>query len=53
MYDIYYAHHQWKYNTPIELYELDLISRKWEIWLWMYWVTKLLQGSQMSNHTQV
>ena len=27
MYDIYYAHHQWKYNTPIELYELDLIRR--------------------------
>lgn len=27
MYDIYYAHHQWKYNTPEEAYELDLIKR--------------------------
>lgn len=27
MYDIYYAHHQWKYNTPEENYELDLIRR--------------------------
>lgn len=27
MYDIYYAHHQWKYNTPEEYYELDLIRR--------------------------
>ena len=27
MYDIYYAHHQWKYNTPEEAYELDLIQR--------------------------
>lgn len=27
MYDIYYAHHQWKYNTPEENYELDLIQR--------------------------
>lgn len=27
MYDIYYAHHQWKYNTPEETYELDLIRR--------------------------
>lgn len=26
-YDIYYAHHQWKYNTPEENYELDLIQR--------------------------
>lgn len=25
MYDIYYAHHQWKYGTQIEQYELDLI----------------------------
>ena len=24
---IYYAHHLWKYNTPIESYELDLIKR--------------------------
>ena len=27
MYDIYYAHHQWKYNTQIETYELELIRR--------------------------
>lgn len=27
MYDIYYAHHQWKYNTKEEAYELDLIRR--------------------------
>lgn len=27
MYDIYYAHHQWKYNTKEEEYELDLIRR--------------------------
>lgn len=27
MYDIYYAHHQWKYNTPEETYELNLIRR--------------------------
>lgn len=27
MYDIYYAHHQWKYGTPIEKYEIDLIKR--------------------------
>ena len=27
MYDIYYAHHQWKYSTQIETYELDLIRR--------------------------
>lgn len=27
MYDIYYAHHQWKYGTPVEIYELDLIKR--------------------------
>lgn len=27
MYDIYYAHHQWKYNTPEEAYELTLIKR--------------------------
>lgn len=27
MYDIYYAHHQWKYNTPEETYELNLIQR--------------------------
>lgn len=26
-YDIYYAHHQWKYHTPVEGYELDLIRR--------------------------
>lgn len=26
-YDIYYAHHQWKYGTKIEQYELDLIRR--------------------------
>lgn len=25
MYDIYYAHHQWKYNSEEERYELDLI----------------------------
>ena len=24
---IYYAHHLWKYNTPIEEYELNLIKR--------------------------
>lgn len=27
MYDIYYAHHQWKYSTQEEQYELDLIRR--------------------------
>lgn len=27
MYTIYYAHHQWKYGTQIEQYELDLIKR--------------------------
>lgn len=27
MYDIYYAHHQWKYGTKIEAYEIDLIKR--------------------------
>lgn len=27
MYDIYYAHHQWKYHTEEESYELDLIRR--------------------------
>ena len=27
MYDIYYAHHQWKNNTTVELYELSLIRR--------------------------
>lgn len=27
MYDIYYAHHQYKYNTVEESYELDLIRR--------------------------
>lgn len=27
MYNIYYAHHQWKYGTQIEQYELDLIKR--------------------------
>lgn len=27
MYDIYYAHHQWKYGTQVEEYELDLIRR--------------------------
>ena len=26
-YDIYYAHHQWKYGTKLEQYELDLIRR--------------------------
>ena len=24
--NIYYAHHQWKYGTEIEEYELDLIK---------------------------
>ena len=28
MYDIYYAHHRWKYGTEIEKYELDLIKRR-------------------------
>lgn len=27
MYDIYYAHHQWKYHTREEEYELDLIRK--------------------------
>lgn len=27
MYDIYYAHHRWKYRTEIEKYELNLIKR--------------------------
>ena len=27
MYDVYYAHHQWKYGTPVEAYELDVIRR--------------------------
>ena len=27
MYDIYYAHHRWKYGTEIEKYELELIKR--------------------------
>lgn len=27
MYDIYYAHHQWKYGTKVEDYELTLIRR--------------------------
>ena len=27
MYDIYYAHHQWKYGTKVEEYEIDLIRR--------------------------
>ena len=27
MYDIYYAHHQWKYGTKIEEYEIHLIKR--------------------------
>ena len=27
MHNIYYAHHQWKYGTQIEQYELDLIKR--------------------------
>lgn len=27
MYDIYYAHHQWKYGTKVEEYELSLIRR--------------------------
>lgn len=26
-FDIYYAHHQYKYNTKVEEYELDLIRR--------------------------
>ena len=26
-YNIYYAHHQWKYETYIEQYELDLIAK--------------------------
>ena len=26
-YNIYYAHHQWKYETDIEQYELDLIAK--------------------------
>lgn len=25
---VYYAHHQWKYNTPIEQWELSLIEKK-------------------------
>ena len=27
MYDIYYAHHQWKYGTQEEAYEIGLIKR--------------------------
>ena len=27
MYNTYYAHHQWKYGTQIEQYEIDLIKR--------------------------
>ena len=27
MYNIYYAHHQWKYGTQIEQYDLGLIKR--------------------------
>ena len=27
MYNIYYAHHQWKYGTQIEQYEIDLTKR--------------------------
>ena len=27
MHNIYYAHHQWKYGTQVEQYELDLIKR--------------------------
>lgn len=27
MYDIYYAHHRWKYNTKVEDYEYELIKR--------------------------
>ena len=27
MYDIYYAHHQWKYGTKVEEYEINLIRR--------------------------
>ena len=27
MYNIYYAHHQWKYGTKVEEYELNLIKR--------------------------
>lgn len=27
MYDIFYSHHQWKYNTPVETYELGLIKK--------------------------
>jgi hypothetical protein len=26
-YDVYYAHHQWKYGTKVEEYELNLIKR--------------------------
>ena len=27
---VYYAHHQWKYNTPIEAYELDVIKNNFQ-----------------------
>lgn len=27
MYDIYYAHHRWKYHTQEEVYELEVIRR--------------------------
>lgn len=27
MYDIYYAHHQWKYGTKVETYEINVIKR--------------------------
>lgn len=27
MHNIYYAHHQWKYGSQVEQYELDLIKR--------------------------
>ena len=27
MYDIYYTHHQWKYGTKIEEYEIDFIRK--------------------------
>lgn len=26
-FDVYYAHHQWKYNTRVEEYELGVINR--------------------------
>ena len=27
---VYYAHHIWKYGTPIEDYELDCIKKRFE-----------------------